>query len=315
MDILASVLSTAAVTGSVAATVTAGDNWGMELAQVPGAAFHAITSGAAYLVIEDRAPLRLMQGDAVLLPSGIAHQLLSGPGAPSRPFDHLRAEAALTDGGGLVIGDPPVTTQIICASYGQDPAARVTPFSALPAVVYVPALSAPAGLRSSLSLISDELSLGGPGIRSVLDHVVNIVLVQMMRAWIDDPTTDQRPPSWLKGLSDPVTHSALTKLHEDPALPWTVETLAKRVGVSRATLARRFESEVGQTPGDYISSWRMELAARKLRQGAETVGVIARGVGYQSEYSFNRAFARHYGAPPGRYRTSARVDAQESKGE
>jgi AraC-like DNA-binding protein len=310
MDILASILSTAAVSGSVAATVTAGDNWGMDLAQVPGAAFHAITSGSAFLVVEDRSPLRLMPGDAVLLPAGTAHQILSSPGAPSRPFDHLRAEASLTDGGGLVIGDPPVTTQIICASYGQDPAARISPFSALPAVVYVPALSAPAGLRSSLSLISDELSLGGPGIRSVLDHAVNIVLVQMLRAWIDDPAAGDRPPSWLKGLSDPVTQSALTRLHEDPALPWTIETLARRVGVSRATLTRRFESEVGQTPGDYISSWRMELAARRLRQGDETVGVIARHVGYQSEYSFNRAFARRYGAPPGRYRNLARASSE-----
>jgi AraC-like DNA-binding protein len=307
MDILSSVLSTAAVTGSVAATVKAGDHWGMELAEVPGAAFHAITSGTAYLMLEGQAPLRLTSGDAVLLPAGTAHRLLSEPTANARPFDHLRAEAALAGGGELLIGDPPASTQIICASYSQDPATRVSPFRALPPVVYVPALSAPIGLRSSLALISDELSLTGPGIRSVLDHAINIVLVQILRAWIAGPDAEARPPSWLRGLAEPTTHAALTRFHENPALPWTVTTLAQSVGVSRATLTRRFESEVGQTPADYISSWRMDLAARRLRHSDETVGAIARTVGYQSEYAFNRAFARCYGSPPGRYRSSARA--------
>jgi AraC-like DNA-binding protein len=313
MDILASVLSTAAVTGSVAATVRAGDSWGIVLDRVPGAAFHAITSGSAHLVMEGRAPVRLMPGDTVLLPSGAPHELLSHPGAPTRAFDHLRAEAALGDGGELVVGEPPLSTQIICASYAQDPGARLSPFNALPPVVYVPALAAPTGLRSSLSLIADELSVSGPGIRSVLDHAVNIILIQMLRAWINDAAGTERPRSWLNGLADPVTNAALTQVHEDPAHPWTITTLAQRVGVSRATLARRFESEVGQTPGDYITSWRMELAAQKLRRGDETVGVIARGVGYRSEYAFNRAFARRYGAPPGTYRRTARAALRRSE--
>jgi len=248
----------------------------------------------------------------VLLPSGAQHELVSHPGAPTRPFDHLRAEASLGDGGELALGQPPLTTQIICASYGQDPAARVSPFAALPPVVHVPALAAPTGLRGSLALIADELRAPGPGIRSVLDHAVNIVLIQVLRAWIDDPSAADRPPSWLSGLADPVTSSALHQLHDDPAHPWTTTTLAQRVGVSRATLARRFETEVGQTPGDYITSWRMELAAQRLRHTDETVGAVARGVGYRSEYSFNRAFARFHGAPPGRYRRTARAALEGS---
>lgn len=304
MDILSTVLSTAAVTGSVAATVYAGEDWGIELAAVPGAAFHAITSGTAYLMVEGDGPVQLAAGDTVLLPGGAAHRLLSTPDAPARPFDHLRAEAALAEGGDLLIGNGTPSTQIICASYSHDPATRLSPFSALPPVVYVPALSSPAGLRSALALISEELHLAGPGLRSVLDHAVDIVLVQILRTWISGPGAETRPPSWLRGLADPTVGSALRNFHLEPALPWTVETLARSVGVSRATLARRFDSEVGQSAADYIRSWRMNLAARRLRQGGETVGVIARSVGYQSEYSFNRAFARHYGSPPGRYRSS-----------
>jgi AraC-like DNA-binding protein len=306
VDTLGTVLATAAVEGSVAASLRAGDLWGLRLAAVPGAAFHAVTAGTAILTVEDRPPLRLMPGDAVLLPFGDDHVLASGTDASVRDFDHVRAEAAIADGVEIVVGDGPASTRVICASYRVDPAATVTPFAGLPRVLHVPALSAPPALRSSLLLMADELASPGPGVRAVLDHIVNVVLIQMLRVWIEDPGHPVGPPSWLRGLADPVTSRALGELHRDPAHPWTVAALARRVGVSRATLARRFESEVGRPPGDYVTAWRMELAAHHLRRGTEPVGVVARAVGYQSEYAFNRAFARYHGSPPGRFRSAAR---------
>ncbi len=72
--------------------------------------------------------------------------------------------------------------------------------------------------------------------------------------------------------------------------------------ISRATLARRFTESVGEPPLAYLSRWRMQLAAQRLKHTSETVETIARDVGYTSEYAFNRAFARHRGQPPGRYR-------------
>jgi AraC-like DNA-binding protein len=306
VDTLGTVLATAAVEGSVAASLRAGDSWGLRLAPMPGAAFHAITAGTATLTIEGRPTLRLMPGDAVLLPHGDGHVLASGPGVPVRDFDHVRAEAAVPEGEGIAVGDGPASTQVICASYRVDPAATVTPFAGLPQVLHVPALSAPAALRSSLVLMADELADPGPGVRAVLDHVVNVVLIQMLRVWIEDPGRPAGPPSWLRGLADPVTSRALGELHRDPSHPWTVGALARRVGVSKATLARRFESEVGRPPGDYVTAWRMELAAHRLRRGTEPVGAVARTVGYQSEYAFNRAFARYHGLPPGRFRSAAR---------
>jgi AraC-like DNA-binding protein len=306
VDTLGSVLSNAAVHGTVAATVLAGGDWGLAMSATPGAAFHAITSGSALLVVEGHDPVQLMPGDVVLLPSGLTHQLLGTATSDARPFDHVRAEAALDDGGELVVGTGPVTTQILCASYGHDPAASLTPFSALPEVVHLPAFAATPGLRAALALIADELGGSAPGLRPILDHAVNIVLIQVLRSWISSDTQSRTAPSWLRGLADPTTRLALAALHRDPAFPWTIATLAGKVGVSRATLARRFESEVGTSPGGYLSTWRMELAARSLRAGDDTVGAVARSVGYRSEYAFNRAFARHHGMPPGRYRTAMR---------
>ncbi len=306
MDPLADMLALAAVKGSVAASVVAGEPWGLRLDAVPGAAFHAITAGTAWLMLAGHPPRHLLPGDAVLLPRGAPHVLASSPDAPVRPFDHVRAEtAAIEEGVDVAVGQPPTTTRVLCASYRHDSTATLAAFDLLSDVVYLPALHASSSLRSSLRLLADELAQPAPGIRTVLDHIVNVLLIQVLRAWISSPDAAHRPPSWLRGLSDPTTRAAMTHLHNAPAHPWTIGELAHAVGVSRATLSRRFAAEIGETPGNYLSNWRMELAAHRLRHGDEPVGRIAHGVGYTSEYAFNRAFARHHGQPPGRYRARA----------
>ena len=101
----------------------------------------------------------------------------------------------------------------------------------------------------------------------------------------------------------------MNAIHQRPGEPWTIESLAHEVSVSRATLARRFAHLVGETPPDYLTRWRMDLAAQRLRDTDDTVGAIAAAVGYRSEYSFSRAFTRHRGIAPGRYRRHARARA------
>jgi AraC-like DNA-binding protein len=105
--------------------------------------------------------------------------------------------------------------------------------------------------------------------------------------------------------SRPVVGRALAELHARPAEPWTIASLAAEVHLSRATLARRFTELVGEPPLAYLTRWRMDLAARRLKATTEPVQSIARAVGYSSEYAFNRAFTRHRGQPPGRYRRAA----------
>lgn len=114
-------------------------------------------------------------------------------------------------------------------------------------------------------------------------------------------------PSWLTALRDPLIARVLALLHDRPGERWTLASLAGEVHVSRATLARRFTDAVGEPPLSYLGRWRMHLAAERLKHGTETVEEIARGVGYTSEYAFSRAFARHRGQPPGRYRRLAQA--------
>jgi len=133
----------------------------------------------------------------------------------------------------------------------------------------------------------------------VLNRIVDILLVQLLRAWLDTGPERAQAASWLSALTDPVAGPALAVLHAEPGRDWTVASLAAAIGVSRATLAR----PGGTHPGGLPDPLDMDLAAVRLRDTDDTVGAIARSLGYTSEYAFNRAFTRARRIPPGRYRT------------
>ncbi len=307
MDALTAVLAVAGVRGTVAATVDAAEPWGLALDAVPGAAFHAVTDGIAWLRIEGRPDTRLMPGDVVLLPSGIAHVLASGPDADIVPFDHLAAERALAAGEDLRLGTGIGQTRILCASYHQDPAVTMPLLTLLPDVLHIPSHRAGTALDTTVQLLAHEISRPQPGAAAVLNRIVDILLVQLLRAWLGTSPAHDHTASWLSALTDPVAGPALAVLHTQPGRDWTIPSLAAAIGVSRATLARRFPARVGCTPAAYLSRWRMDLAAQQLRDTDDTVGAIARSLGYTSEYAFNRAFTRARHIPPGRYRTLSRA--------
>ena len=306
MDVLGDILSVCGVTGTVAATVDAGGGWGLSLERVPGAAFHAIATGTAWLRMPSGPAVQLMPADVVLLPGGAPHLLSGDPEGPVTPFDHEAAEQAMPAGGVLQVGTPPVRTRILCATYRHDPAPSTRLFSLLPQVVHVPAGAGGRGaLDDTLRLLAAEIAEPQPARAVVLDRLVDILLIQVLRTWLRS-TPEELPASWLGALSDDVVAPALAALHADPARDWTVQALAEEAAVSRATLARRFTTRVGESPGAYLTRWRMDLAARRLRDTDDPVSVVARAVGYTSEYAFSRAFSRARSLPPGRYRSSGR---------
>jgi AraC-like DNA-binding protein len=307
VDALASVLAVAGVRGAVAATLVAAEPWGVSLNSIPGAAFHAVVEGTAWLGVPRRPGTRLMPGDVVLVPTGIAHVLASAPDASTAPLDHLAAEAALAAGRDLHVGTGIPQTRILCASYHQDPAITLPLLALLPEVLHLSSSRAGDGLDTTLRLLGHELSSPQPGATAMLNRIVDILLIHVLRSWLDSGAAGARSPSWLGALTDPVVGPALAALHREPGRHWSLDLLAADTGVSRSTLARRFVARVGETPAAYLTRWRMDLAAQRLRDTDDTVGVIGRSLGYTSEYAFNRAFTRARRSPPGRFRTCSRV--------
>lgn len=131
-----------------------------------------------------------------------------------------------------------------------------------------------------------------------------MLLVQALRRWLAGNPV--REPCWLGVLCDDTVGTAAALLHSDPARSWTTGALARETGVSRSTLSRRFAMVTGETPGTYLTQWRMDLAARRLRDTDDSLEAVAHSVGYTSVYAFSRAFSRLRSVPPGQYRTRAR---------
>ncbi|HEY0937116.1 MAG TPA: AraC family transcriptional regulator [Trebonia sp.] len=156
-----------------------------------------------------------------------------------------------------------------------------------------------------MRLLGRELAEPRMAAGVVLDRLVDILLVQVLRSWLASGPPGR--PSWLGALSDDVTGAAVARLHEDPSRPWTTDALAQAAGVSRAMLTRRFAAVTGESPGAYLTRWRMDLAARRLRDTDDSLEVVARSVGYTSVYAFSRAFSRLRSQPPGQYRVRSRA--------
>ena len=304
MDALADVLNVSRISGSALAHVHAHEPWGLDLTLANGAAFHAVTAGSVWLKVEGEPARQLMPGDVVLLPrTGFRHQLLSAPGITAQRFAaDLKAEL-VSAGGDLVISGTGSPSRFLCAGFSYDNELAHPLLSLLPPVLHVsPADEGPdTPLQSTLRLLMGELSRHQIGSEAAVERLIEVLFVQVIRSWLET-SADSTRPSWLTGLRDAVVAQALGLIHSEPERAWTVDELAAAVHVSRSTLVRRFSDLVGEPPVAYLTHWRMELAARLLRESEQSVGRISHLVGYTSEFAFSRAFSRYRGEPPGRYR-------------
>ncbi|TDC75470.1 AraC family transcriptional regulator [Streptomyces hainanensis] len=310
MDPMTDVLTVSGVRGTLGTRIEAGGSWAIALDDCPDAALHAVTSGGAWLTVAGRAPRELVAGDVVLLPAGTRHVLGDGPGAEAEPCD-ARAAARAREAGEVVrLGAPPVRTRIVTIHYGCDPAARTKVLGSLPDLVHVGRDAGSAHFDDTVRLLGRELADPGIATTAVLNSLVDIMLIQLLRAWLATRPTE-RLGTWLGMLGDPIVGRALERIHQDPARPWTTASLASAVAVSRATLSRHFPAAIGRSPAAYLTQWRMDLAARRLRDTHDSVEDIAAAVGYGSVPAFSRAFARDRGRTPGRYRVDSRERARD----
>jgi AraC-like DNA-binding protein len=190
--------------------------------------------------------------------------------------------------------------EMLVGNYGEVGEAGQRLLSALPPTVVLRASE----WRSPLvPLLLDEMAREGVGQASLLDRLLDALVVSAVRQWA--LTRGDAAPAWLAAATDPVVAELLALMHDRPGEPWSLVSLAREVGVSRAALARRFRERVGESPMAYLASWRMALAADRLRGGTETVARVASSVGYPSPFSFSTAFKRAYGLSPSAYRSIA----------
>jgi AraC-like DNA-binding protein len=268
--------------------------------------YHLIARGTCWGHAVGQTPLRLREGDLIVFPQGDAHVLSSAPGMRAAPDMAAFARAAtplpmfyeLGSGG-------PERARIVCCFLGCDERPFNPLLTALPPVLHLSASrpNATTGwLGTLLSIAAKESASQRAGGENVLGRLSELMFVETIRHYLETLPPAER--GWLAGLRDPMVGQALAALHREPREPWTVERLARVVGLSRSVLAERFTFMIGQPPMQYLALWRMQIASRLLLEG-QPVASVASAVGYESESAFSRTFKKLVGLPPATWRRDA----------
>ncbi|MEU4533820.1 AraC family transcriptional regulator [Streptosporangium sp. NPDC023825] len=303
VDPLNDVLTLVGTTSRLSVGLVAGGEWALSFEPPPAVKFNAVRRGHGLLTVDGvPEPIDLAEGDCFLLTRPRAFILASGPGV--RPVPAHPVFAAATDGVARVGTGEDVV--FIGGRFDFGERARELLLDVLPPVIHVPGRTAEAAtVRWALEQIDAELRDRPLASTLVTEHLAMIMLIHLLRLHLA-VAGPGAASGWLAGLTDPIVASALGAMHARPAHAWTVAQLAGVAAVSRSTLAARFKQAVGQGPLDYLTGWRIELTAQRLRRGDETVAAIAREVGYGSESALSNAFKRVTGASPREYRRRGR---------
>jgi len=314
-DVLSDVLSAVRLTGALYFDFDLSSPWvaetpaAREIAAtvMPGAQrvieYHVIARGECWGHAVGQEPFRLREGDLFVLPQGDAHVLSSAPGMRGTPdlskFARRSTPLPLVYEMG---GGGPERARLVCGFLGCDERPFNPLLTALPPVIHLSAGgddTTTGWLGMLLNIAVKESGSDRAGAENVLARLSELMFVEAIRRYLE--TLPPAQTGWLAGLRDPVVGQALSALHGEPKEPWTVERLARLVGVSRSVLAERFAEVVGQPPMQYLALWRMQLASRILAEGA-TVAEVATAVGYESEAAFSRAFKKLVGQAPAAWR-------------
>jgi AraC-like DNA-binding protein len=340
-DTLSDVLRSVRLRGAVYYLISCSGKWAAEAppsseiaaAVMPGAErvveYHVVIEGECWAAVVGESPVRLKRGDIILLPQGDPHVMSSAPGMRADPrvssyfeTQHLeRPFRIYFDGGQPQIapgahGFTPlpegVSTALVCGFIGCDARPFNPLLATLPRLLHLPDAGDGAWSQQFVHLAATESNSRRPGSEALLERLSEMMFVDAVRRHVD--SMPEQSTGWLAGLRDRFVGRALALLHEEPAIDWSTDELSKRVGLSRSALHERFVELIGQPPMQYLANWRMQLAARLLRDTQSSVAAIALEVGYDSEAAFARAFKRLVGTPPAAWRRTQGEPGSTSKG-
>jgi AraC-like DNA-binding protein len=295
--------------------------WSVQIADRATVGMVVMLRGRCFLQPEGREPVLLDAGDVAVVKGPTSYVLSDEPGAPfsvvvepgqvCRPVAGQEAAAAMTRGTRSWGNSRHGSCAFLAVAYELPGQIRGRLLPAVPELVVVRSRTAddatpspdsrsasPAG--ALVDMLAAEMATIRPGQDAMVDRLVDLVLISTLRQWFSTPGAT--PPRWWSAQDDPVVGQVLSLMHHHPDQPWSLESLAERVGFSRATVARRFCDTVGKPPMSYLTDWRLALAADLLRRTDRSVESIAHAVGYRNAFAFSSAFKRQHGRAPRLFR-------------
>lgn len=297
-DPLASVVTLLKPKPSIAKLVTGGGGWRVERTNMASPFYCAMVEGRCLLTIRGHPPLVLDPGDFVLVPE-VFDFTMSSIDPPPESFPRVPLEIAP---GVFHLGEQGTLSDVRCLvghCCFASPDRKLL-VSLLPTVIHA---RAQGRLTALVEMIQDETQNDRAARDMVLGRLLEVLLVEALRS----AKNLMAEPGLLRGLADPQLAVALRNIHADSSASLSVQSLAIAAGMSRSSFFERFRREVGSTPMEYVTGWRMAIAKDMLLRGDISIAELAERVGYGSVSSFSMAFSRHVGTPPGAFATSHRA--------
>jgi len=264
-------------------------------------AYHFVIEGKLLLTIEGEPAVEVRAGEVVLLPRNEAHTLASAPGLVPTHARHLIQPSA--DGGLAKVshGGGGAVTHLVCGFLGSEESYNPL-IATLPRVLKLDVREGVSRdwVEASVRYAASELTAGRFASSSLLSRLSELLFVEAMRQY--SVTFTGQDAGWLKGVADPQIGRALAAIHHDAGSPWSAESLAREVSMSRSAFVERFTTLTGMPPIRYLTIWRLQAARRSLRDTRKSIEQLAQEVGYGSGEAFSRAFKREFGLSPAQWR-------------
>ncbi|MDV9195871.1 AraC family transcriptional regulator [Streptomyces sp. Wh19] len=309
MDTLANLLSGVQARGAVFTRTVMSPQWSLRFASGAQLTLVTMLNGSVWITPANGEPTAVGPGDIAVLRGPAPYTVGDDPASPPQQVvtsaDYCARTARAVTDGELTLGVRTCgvaeagSALLVSGAYAGPTEISDRLLDALPDVLIVPDGECD---RALLTLVAKEVQRDKNGQQAVLDRLLDLLLVATLRVWLDRPQSPA--PAWHRP-ADSVVVSAIRLMHDRPAHPWTVATLAAKVGSSRSGLARRFTQHVGEPPMTYLAARRVGLAAELLHETDATVGSVARKVGYSNAFALSVAFKRYHGITPTEHRAAA----------
>ena len=310
MDVITGLLNGPKANGAFLLRSSLTPPWALHIRDEAPLTLVAVVRGTAWVLPEGGQATPLSTGDLAILRGPDPYVFADDPDTAPQAIIHPGQRCTTPEGHELATlgdlgvrtwgNDPDGSTELLTGTYQVLGEICRPLLRALPPLAVIRRGETQTPL---IPLLAEEITKEQPGQEAVLDRLLDLLLIAVLRTWFTRPGAET--PGWYRAQSDHVVGAALKLLHDHPARQWTVAELAAETHVSRACLARRFTTLVGQPPMTYLANWRLALTADMLSHPDQTIGAIAETVGYGSSFALSAAFKRVRGISPQQHRDHA----------
>ncbi|WP_282605834.1 AraC family transcriptional regulator [Pelagibius sp. Alg239-R121] len=308
MDVLSDILDVLQLRGTLYFRTAFSPPWSVAVPAYGGAArFHLAAQGRCHVRVGEDQDVTLNPGDLIVIPNGVGHVICDDPEATPLALEDVVQQTGYSGEGVLIYGGdsrPDADTKLICGHFNFAEDAEHPLLKALPPYLLVSAeLRARAPwLDELMRLITRQMFTESPGVTASVMRLSEALFIEVVRT-----CAHQNPAlsGIISAMGDPRIGRALNLMHRDFDQSWTLDGIAREVGMSRSRFAEQFQSMMGCAPMSYLSDLRLQKAMNLLSSTSAPVQSIATKVGYQSPAAFSRAFTGRYGRSPSDIRREA----------